>query len=144
MEARPHLESAIKEYLSPILRVDGFAGSGRNFRRVVIECVHAINIQWSKWGGQFAINLGIQPLSIPDVMGATPDPKKITETLCEFRRRLSETGEDQWWTYDDSIESMEAAVRSAAAVYTSVGRRLFAEFSGPSSPARHYDASPIG
>lgn len=130
----PRLEFSIKEHLSPVLRSDGFVGSGRNFRRVSGDFIHAVNVQGSRWGGSFAVNLGIQPRCIPDVAGNSPDPAKITEVLCQFRRRLSETMCDKWWEHEESKESMDAAVRAAASVYTTIGRRLFSELSGSESP----------
>lgn len=75
--------------------------SGRTYRRTRNGQIHVVNIQGSRYGGKFAINLAIQPVTIPDVLGNDPDSKKITESKCEFRKRLSESGEDQWWSYDD-------------------------------------------
>jgi hypothetical protein len=130
----PRLESSIKDHLSPVLRSDGFFGSGRTFRRLSGDFIHVVNVQGSRYGGSFAVNLGIQPRCIPDALGNSPDAAKITEVLCEFRRRLSETTCDQWWEHEGSKESMDAAVRAAASVYTTAGRRLFCELSGPESP----------
>ncbi|MCA1500702.1 DUF4304 domain-containing protein [Bradyrhizobium sp. NBAIM03] len=87
----PRLESSIKKHLNPTLKNDGFVGFGRTFRRVSEDLIHVVQVQGSRYGGKFAINLGIQPRSIPDVAGNSPDPMKIREELCEFRRRLSET-----------------------------------------------------
>jgi hypothetical protein len=130
----PRLESSIKKHLSPTLKSDGFFGSGRTFRRISEDLIHVVQVQGSRSGGKFAVNLGIQPRSIPDVVGNSPDASKITEELCEFRRRLSEARSDQWWEYGGSKESMDAAVRAAALVYATIGRRLFSELSGPKSP----------
>lgn len=80
---------------------------------------------------RFAINLAAQPLSIPDVLGNTSDPKKITDSLCEFRQRLSSNGHDKWWAHDATQDSMDAAVQQAASVYASAGRGLFTAFDGP-------------
>jgi hypothetical protein len=41
---------------------------------------------------------------------------------------------DQWWEHEGSKESMDAAVRAAASIYSTNGRRLFSELSGPESP----------
>lgn len=128
------LESSIKDHLSPVLKSDGFLGSGRTFRRISEDLIHVVQVQGSRYGGKFAVNLGIQPRCIPDVVGNSPDVTKIREELCEFRRRLSEAKSDQWWDHDGSRESMDAAVRAAASVYVTVGRRLFSELSGPESP----------
>ena len=117
--AVPKLETAIRAVLVPQLREDGFAGSGRTFRRAVNGCVQVVNVQGSRYGGRFAINLGLQPLAIPDVTGVFPDPRKISEPGCEFRRRLSSTGADQWWIHDSLAESMLAAPRDAIYGWTS-------------------------
>ena len=130
----PRLESSIKNHLSPVLKSDGFFGSGRTFRRTSGDLIHVVQVQGSRYGGKFAVNLGIQPRSIPDVVGNLPDATTIREELCEFRRRLSEARSDQWWQHDGSKESMDAAVRAAASVYATIGRRLFSEVSGPESP----------
>lgn len=148
------LESSIKDHLSPLLKSDGFFGSGRTFRRISGDLIHVVNVQGSRYGGEFAVNLGIQPQCIPDVVGNSPDATKIGAELCEFRRRLSETGSDRWWKHDGSKESMDAAVRAAASVCATIGRRLFAELTRPESPlhtvtpaqfeAGHYSFSGFG
>jgi len=130
----PRLESSIRDFLSPVLESDGFFGSGRTFRRMSGDLIQVVQVQGSPYGGKFAVNLGIQPASIPDVAGNSPDATKIKAELCEFRRRLSEAKSDQWWDHAGSKESMDAAVRAAASVYATIGRTLFAQLSGPESP----------
>lgn len=130
----PRLELALKEHLAPYLREDGFSGSGRTFRRLRDGWLQVVGVQGSRYGGQFAINLGLQPLSVVHVLGELPDPKKITDSLCEFRRRLAVDGSDQWWSHGQSQESMNMAVKQAAAVYATTGRHLLAAVSGPQSP----------
>ncbi|HAB16771.1 MAG TPA: DUF4304 domain-containing protein [Verrucomicrobiota bacterium] len=132
--ATPRLEVSIRAHLFPQLKEDGFSGSGRTFRRVISGSIQVVNVQGSRDSGQFAINLGIQPVSVPDVLGNVPDSKKITESLCEFGRRLAEAGEDQWWDYGLSQESMDVAVLRAAGVYVRVGRPLLAQLGGGNSP----------
>lgn len=134
MNPAPRLEISIKEHLAPLLRADGFSGSGRTFRRVVGDFVQVINVQGSRYGGQFAVNLAIQPLCILDVVGEVPDPKKITEELCEFRRRLSESNTGQWWEHDGSQESMNTAIKAAAIVYCTIGRQIFENFNSSVPP----------
>jgi hypothetical protein len=124
MTETPRLEASLREHLVPVLRAEGFSGSGRTFRRVIDEFVEVVSVQGSRYGGQFAVNLAIHPLSIPDVLGEIPDPKRITEELCEFRRRLSESGADQWWKHEGTRDTMDMAVKAAAAVYRSKGSQL--------------------
>ena len=133
-KATPRLESAVRDHLAPLLRDDGFVGSSRTFRRIVSDLIQVIQVQGARHGGRFAINLGIQPTSIPDVSGNPPDATRIKVELCEFRRRLSETGSDQWWDHDGTRDSMSAAVQNAASLYAVTGRSLFTALSGPASP----------
>jgi len=130
----PRLEDSIRTHFLPHLKEDGFTGSGRNFRRVINGWIQVVNVQGTRYGGQFAINLGLQPVSIPDCLGNNPEPKKIIESLCEFRKRLAERGVDQWWDYDRSQDSMDAAVVTAAGVYVRIGRPLLSRLGRPDSP----------
>ncbi|RTL41365.1 MAG: DUF4304 domain-containing protein [Rhodocyclaceae bacterium] len=131
---QPRIEPAIRKIFAPVLREDGFSGSGSTFRLVSGSWIQVVNVQGARQGGSFAINLAVHPLLVPDLEGKDPDPQKITQELCEFRRRLSETGGDQWWRYERTEESMAFAMKAAVSVYERVGRALFAGISGPSSP----------
>lgn len=128
------LENSIREHFAPQLRADGFAGSGRTFRRARDGWVHVLTVQSSRWGGQFAINLGLQPLAVPDVLGNPADPKKITESLCEFRRRLSSSESDKWWSHEPTQDSMNEAVKAATLMYLETGRSLFSRITGTGAP----------
>jgi len=69
-----------------------------------------------RWDSAFTANLAIHPLVVPDHQDKTLDPKKITQELCEFRRRLAETGADQWWKHDMTEVGMASAMANAATV----------------------------
>ena len=143
MDTRPHLETAIKEHLAPVLKSDGFKGSGRTYRRVNGDLIQIVNVQGSRSGGKFAINLAVHPLCIPDLRSETPNPSKIIEEYCEFRCRLSEHGADQWWEYENSMESMSEAIKAATSVYCSVGRPLFEPFCGQNTPLHQITAAEL-
>ncbi len=132
--SKPVLEQSIRSHLSPILRDDGFAGSGRTFRRLADDMIQVVQVQGSKSGGSFAINLGIHPTCIP-VMGDVPQ-KKMKLELCILRRRLSADGSDKWWKHSATSESMDAAIKEAASVYVKVGRVAFVKLAGPKSSLR--------
>lgn len=121
----PRLESAIRAVFAPLLRAEGFAGSGRRFHRCFGPWIQIITVQGSRYGGSFAVNLGIHFATAPDIIGNLPDPKKMNEAHCEFRRRLSESGADMWWKHDQDQASMYSAVELAASVYSHFGRRYF-------------------
>src|SRR5688572_8491753 len=139
----PRLETSLRSHLLPHLKADGFAGSGRTFRRVINDWIQVVNVQGSHSGGQFAINMGLQPLRVPDVLGNDPDPKKITEPSCEFRRRLTESGADQWWKHDPTQASMDPAVIAAAELYVRVGRPLLNRAAERDSPVNSVTADDL-
>jgi hypothetical protein len=87
--------------------------------------IHIITIQGSRYGGSFAVNMGLHFATAPDLAGNPLALKKMNEAHCAFRRRLSETNYDRWWKHDLDAESMLAAVASAASVYSLYGRRYF-------------------
>lgn len=141
---RYSIDDGWRDHFAPAARRAGFKGSGRHFRRVVGEFVQTINLQGSRWSGRFAINLGLQPLTIPDVMGKPVDPKTIKEIDCIFRRRLSNDDDaDKWWDYTEERSSIEAAVKSAAHLFENRGLDLFDALSGSASPILHLKAADL-
>jgi hypothetical protein len=128
----PTLEQSIRSHFAPILREDGFAGSSRTFQRLANGMIQVVQVQGSRSGGSFAVNLGIHPTCIP-VMGDPPQ-KKMKPELCILRRRLSEDGGDHWWKHSSAKESMDAAIKEAASVYADFGRPAFAKLVEPNSP----------
>jgi hypothetical protein len=108
------IENAWRDNFAPVVREMGFKGSGRHFRRLDGEFVQTVNLQGSQYGGKFAVNLGLQPVNIPDVVGREIDPKAIKEIDCVFRNRLTYDGHDTWWSYgEDPKSKQESAVSSA-------------------------------
>jgi hypothetical protein len=127
------LETSIKEYFSPVLRGQGFKGSGRTFRRLLEGWLHVINFQVSMSGGQFAVNLAIHPIVVTDVRGRNADHKTMLEYDCEFRIRMSDSEEDKWWDYGSSQESMNIAVMDTVKVFQEKGEKFFQRFAGQNS-----------
>lgn len=129
------LSPSLKLHFAPKLRSLGFKGSGKKYRRLSTDCVHVVGIQMYSGGGSFAVNLGIQPIDIPDIRGNPVDEKNITPEVCEFRRRLSETGVDQWWDFDSSA-SADKAVRECEHIFAEFGDPAFLALTGPKSQLR--------
>lgn len=111
------IENAWRDNFAPVMRELGFKGSGRHFRRVDGGFVQTVNLQGSQYGGKFAVNLGLQPASIPNGVGETVDPKTIKEIECVFRNRLTYDGGDTWWPYGDDPKSKGDAAISAARLF---------------------------
>lgn len=89
----------MKEILKSLgahIRKLGFKGSGQNYRRVEDDFIFVINIQGSREGDVFYINLGAQPTFIPaegDAALAT-----LKEYECVMRTRV---GKEWSWNLDD-------------------------------------------
>lgn len=129
----PRIEDAIRVHLAPMLRREGFVGSGRTFRRVSDNVVHLVNAQGFWYGGRFAINLCVHPLDLPCVGGGPADPKKIAEEKCEFRHRLSDGPSERVWDHDGTLEGLNSSVSNAANVFEQHGTSFFRQFIGPGS-----------
>jgi hypothetical protein len=113
--------------LVPVLRGDGFRGSGRNYWRTAGEFIHLVDVQGSQSGGRCAVNLGIHLTFLPVVGGdAVPEPRRLREVDCEFRTRLAPAGRsDCWWRYGADAGEAEEQVRDLVGLYCSVGRPHF-------------------
>ena len=96
----PEFREQLKTKLAPMLRADGFVGSGVTFRRLRGEVIHLLHVQGSTYGGSCCVSLAIHLTFLPTLVGRPTDSKKITENHCEFRKRLAPEGQsDCWWKY---------------------------------------------
>jgi hypothetical protein len=113
-------ERRMKEILqraAPAIRAWGYRGSGQHYRRLVGDVVFAINFQKSRANERFYLNLGAQPLSIPDVTEGEPNPTKLKEIDCVFRRRLD--GEWAVALSEAETDAMIATLAKARAEFES-------------------------
>ncbi|HKC02019.1 MAG TPA: DUF4304 domain-containing protein [Sphingomicrobium sp.] len=118
------IEDCWRDILAPIIRAEGFKGSGRHFRKSVGDFVLAANLQGSRWGGRFAINLGVRPLALlPEP--AIESARKVKEIDCLMRDRLSPDEHDKWWDYADDVASMKSAASDAAEVFQARSNQQF-------------------
>jgi hypothetical protein len=131
-DSAPKLEASLKTQLAPLLRQDGFKGSGSRFRRIANGMVQIIEIQRRSGGGAFAINLGIHHEALIDVETGK-SLSKIKEYDCLLRWRLTDNVEGEWWSFGPSQASMDAAVRDAAVLYLKTGRVVLDSEMGPSA-----------
>lgn len=121
------IENAWRDHLAPVIRDIGFKGSGRNYRLVTDQFALAVNLQGSRYGTKFTVNLGVQPIAIPNVIGKTFDLKTFKEIECAFRERLTADGRDTWWSYTDDATSMRDAAQSAARLFRANAMSQFSE-----------------
>ncbi len=147
------LNTAIRQILAPVLRADGFVGSGRNFRRISETWLTILNIETSRAGNAFTLNVGLHPCAFPDVLGKPLDLKKMKVQLCEFRARLTAQEVENWWQLDGSEAGIRRALEQALSCYQQTCRTQLAYLTGTDSPFVHaslaefvqgaYDFSPF-
>lgn len=124
-----------RDVFAPAVRRAGFRGSGQNFYRSTEAFVLMVNIQASSAGGKFCVNLGIQPVALPNAK--LPKPK---EYECAFRQRLTEGEGDLWWSYCEDRASIVAAASAAAQLFETRGVELFTQQGFADSPILHLTA----
>jgi len=120
----------LKEEFAPRLREIGFKGSGHNFKRINSDIINIINIQVSKYGGSYAVNLGLH-LSFLPVSWSTelPDVKKIKVPDCEFSMRLAPKNKyDYWWKYKGIFCNPSKNAHHLVETYFKYGENNFQEF----------------
>ena len=130
MNPYDRFHALLKRDFAPLLRDDGFKGSGKTFRRVSGEAIHVVNIQGSKYGGQCCVNLGLHYSFLPTAGGGTvTDPRKVLECQCDFRDRVHEAHvSDHWWTYGTSDAESEASIANLLDTYRRRGAPFFKKF----------------
>jgi hypothetical protein len=125
-----------RDCFAPVVRGADFRGSGQNFYRTTEAFVLVVNVQGLSAGGKFCVNLGIQPLMLPEAK--LPKPK---EYECAFRQRLTEGRDDLWWPYDQDRASIVAAASGAARLFGTRGIELFTQQGFADSPILHVKAA---
>ena len=99
--------------IAPSLRALGFRGSGQNYRKHEGDFIFVINFQGSRWGDNFYVNLGAQPIFIPAEGDA--DLAKVKEYQCVLRRRVG--NEWPWQISDQLFASLETEIAAVQTVF---------------------------
>ncbi len=130
----PKLEPSIHALLAPLLAEDGFSGSGRIFRRLDRDLTLVVAVSGTRYGGEIALSIGLQPIAAP--LEPPVSRGKLTTTHCEFSRDLGPAENDGRWRYQPTREAMDAAMGAAAETYCAFGRPFLQIMAGPFSPLR--------
>jgi hypothetical protein len=132
MTDRQRFYGVLGQTFFPLLRSQGFKGSGSTFRCLTGEVIAVLNLQGSTkpWeAGTFCVNLGVHLTFLPTMANTPADPKKIKETDCEFWTRLAPKGEtDHWWNYGRNGEETARAAREMVNTYQSEGVAFFEHY----------------
>jgi hypothetical protein len=130
MDAYERFHDLLKRDFFPLLRADGFKGSGTTFRRVHRDRIDILNVQGSRYGGKCCVNVATHFLFLHKEGGKEiVDLKKLKEYECRFRDRLCEaTKEDLWWNYGDNEGESQASVANLVDLYRRRGHLFFGKF----------------
>jgi Domain of unknown function (DUF4304) len=129
MDAYEPFHELLKNQFSPLLRADGFKGSGNTFRRMKGERIDIVNIQGSRYGGRCCVNVAAHFSFLPTAGGRVADLKKLKEYECTFRDRLHESQEsDHWWSYGEGDAEAETSVASLIDMYKRRAGLFFGRF----------------
>lgn len=125
MGSRDLLPNLANEFY-PLLRVQGFKGSGSTLRRIESPVVHVFNIQRSSGGEGFYVNLGAH---LEFLASGSGDTSKLKEHECAFRRRLdSPRPELGRWRYPGLIYSSKSLVRDLVSAWEGQGMSFFQSY----------------
>jgi hypothetical protein len=135
MDSYERFHELLRRDFLPLLRADGFKGSGTTSRRLLADRIDVVNVQGSRSGGNCCVNVAVHFSFLPSAGGGrVPEWKKLKEYECAFRNRLHEASEaDHWWTYGVSDSEAEASLARLIDTY----RRRSALFFGKFEPFPH-------
>jgi hypothetical protein len=121
--------SLLSKRLYPVLRAEGFKGSGTTLRRINGPVIHVFNVQGSSSGNTFYLNLGahLSFLTPEGVNGVQPE--KMMESGCVFRERMHPPpGPRFGWAYCDTMEQAIENVEFILSEWPSQGQAFFEQY----------------
>lgn len=137
------MKELLKE-LGTFIRALGFKGSGQNFRKTEVDFVFVINIQGSRTGGVFFVNLGAHPVFVPAECDAALTT--LREHECIMRSRVG--SEWPWALPSDAVAMLKSEIETAQEEFFGRMRtmrtvipnepveQLITKFSAGTTPAR--------
>jgi hypothetical protein len=115
--------------LYPLLRKEGFKGSGTTLRRIDGPLVQVFNMQGSSGGARCYINLGAHLSFLSAGEAGNWQPEKVSEAQCAFRDRIEPPPEQPFgWAYGASEEEADRNVTALIAAWESQGHAFFARY----------------
>lgn len=102
-QLRKNMMEAIKEFIVPVLRKQGFKGSFPHFRRKNESNIDLITFQFNRWGGSFVVELATCPIEgVTMSWGEKIPPNKVTAHHINERYRLgsSRNEPDKWFEFE--------------------------------------------
>jgi len=127
---RKAFTKALATRLYPILRAEGFRGSGSTLRRTKGLVIHVFNVQGSSDATTCYLNLGAHLLFLPMPGGGQPDAEVLKEYQCVFRDRIDPpTGSPFGWFYGNTIEELNEQIEYICDHWPIYGHAFFDQYS---------------
>jgi hypothetical protein len=118
----------LEKKLFPVLKAEGFEGTGQTLRRIDGPVIHVFNVQGASGGKACYLNLGAHLAFLPTEGGGQVAPEAIEESHCVFRDRMDPPpGEAFGWAYGTSKEQAEESVEFIVSEWSGPGRAFFAK-----------------
>ncbi len=119
----------LTRHLFPVLKAEGFEGTGQTLRRIRGPIVHVFNVQAASGGKACYLNLGAHYDFLPCEGGAFVPPAEIEESHCIFRDRMDPPpGEAYGWAYGADAAQAEETVEFILSEWPRVGHAFFAQY----------------
>lgn len=130
MMSRTAFMKALSTRLYPILRAEGFRGSGNTLRRINDPTVHVFNVQAESSGTSCFLNLGAHLLFLPKPGGGQPDSGTLKEYECAFRERFDPPpGPGFGWSYGRTEIELSKNVAFICDHWAVYGHDFFSRYS---------------
>lgn len=119
----------LSQKLYPVLKAEGFAGSGQTLRRIDGPMIHVFNVQGASGGKKCYLNLGAHLDFLPTEGGGSVAPGDVEESHCVFRDRLEPPpGHATDWACGETKEEAEANAELIVREWAGPGRAFFARY----------------
>ena len=129
MDRNAFVKLLAKEFY-PVLRAEGFKGSGTSLRRADGLFHHIVHIQGSTTARDCYVNLGAHLEFLPSQGGSRAfSPTDFDEPSCSFRSRLDSPSRDQRWAYGASEADANLSIQGIIKAWNEQGRQFFGRFS---------------
>jgi hypothetical protein len=127
--ARTEFLKLLKSKLYPVLRAEGFEGSGQTLRRIAEPVIHIFNVQGSSHGECCYLNMGAHLSFLPPEGGKAVDPDSFLEYHCIFRDRIDPpTGQAHGWAYGQTPQEAAEMVEFLVSEWRTQGQPFFQRY----------------
>ena len=126
-QKRREMNESLKQRVVPLLRNMGFKGSFPHFRRISPERVDTIGFQYSQWGPQFYVEVGVAERGGVTLLDGTHfPPMTLKHYQCPARARIGQLPFD----FDEqSAVSVADATRDSIEAAASIWESLYHTYS---------------